>query len=474
GTRALADGATATAAGHFRRSVELTRADLAADRSRRRSRLGRALAPIGGVEDATAAFESAMDDARVARAAGDHSWRTAFATAAEALATLLFERIRFVDAWRLGDAALEEMGEGDDLDTARVRVARSRGRTGETNDASGWVADCERAIEAARAAGDADAEYELRRDLGRARSEAGLATAADWTVLADLARARGDVAAEVSARLMESAYRMDAAPAEALALLAPTRELAVARGLVERLGWLDHAAAEAALGAGEWDMTIEAGLRAATLGERYGYDRISVRSWTALLPAASLRGEREVLERAEAWFDARRGRLPDSPYGRVLHAACGLRIAAGTGRPSEPPDLEHIRPAIGQWIDQGGFEWLAATDAILDAWFADGRLDWVRALADADSPRPPIPPSPAQPAGLELVRIRLEAAVGEPDRDRVGRTRAVLVAFRSIGLPFWEARAIRVLEGLGDAGAAEVGEREAIEARLGVVRPVLQ
>jgi class 3 adenylate cyclase len=474
GARALRDGATASAAGHFRRSVELTRTALAIERSRRRTRLGRALAPIGGVEEATAAFEEAMDDARAARSTGDARWRTTFADAADALATLLFERIRFVDAWRLGDAALEEMGEADDLPTARLRVARSRGRTGETNDASGWVADCERAIETARAAGDADAEYDLRCDLGRARSEAGTATGADWTELAELAATRGDVTGEVSARLMEAAYRMDEAPAETLKRLPPTRDLAVARGLVERLGWIDQLAAEAALGAGEWDTTIEAGLRATTLGERHGYDRISVRSWTALLPAASLRGEREVLERAAAWFAERQGRLPDSPYGHVLHAACGLRIAAGLGQPLDPSDLDQIRPAIPLWIDQGGYEWPAATDAILDAWFAAGRLDWIRVVTEGAAPRLPSEPSPAQLAALELARVRLEAALGEVDREREGRTRRVLAAFRSIGLPYWEARAIRVLEAFGAATAGEAAEREAIEARLGVVRPTLE
>ena len=475
GVRALRDGAVAAAASQLRRAVAATPAESPAELSRRLTLLGRALAPSGGALEAVDVLERAVGAARAARAVGDSGWRALFARAVEALATLHFERIRFTEAWRLGDAALEEMGDLDDLDTARVRLARSRGRTGETNEAEGWVRDCERAIDAARAAGDADAEYEFRRDLVRARGEAGEATVDDWVELGAIARARNDALTEVSARIAVAGYRMESRPADVPDILEPARELSLARGFVERLGWIDQVVAEAGLGSGDWDAAVDAGLRAVELGERHGYDRISVRSWSALLPAASLRGRTDVLEHAAAWFHERTGRLPDSPYGRVLHAGAALHGAAGGVGAATTPDLEHVRPAFRIWLDMGGYAWIAATDAIVDAWFEAGRLDWIdELLAGAGAaPLSPDSPSPTTTAAFELVRARRDlAAVGEPERV-ADRVREQLTILEQLDVPFWIARAIRFLEQAGVATDAEIAERAAIETRLGVVRPTL-
>ena len=475
GRRATSEGAAAAAADLFRRSAAVTRIDSPGDRSRRLTRLGRALAPIGGVDEAMDAFRSAVDAARVARTAGDVSWRTLFANATEALATLLYEQIRFVEAWQLGDAALAEMGDGDDLDTARVRLARSRGRSGETNEAGDWVKDAARALAAARAAGDVETEWEVVRDLARARSEAGLATREDWVELGALARARGDAGLEISARTMETAWLMATAPSEVPAILRPARELAVARGLIERLGWVEHAEAEAALASGDWARAIAAGMRAVQLGERHGYHRIAVRSWSALLPAASLRAETEILERAVAWFKARTGHLPDSPYGRVLYAGSNLWLAWGGVQPVDIPTLEHVRPAFPQWLSNGSYEWLAAGDAILDSWFAAGRLDWVREALDQTLAE--VPTDLFHPALLvgELNRARLAGLDGGDDggRSSAGAARAAIDELRAPGIPFWIARGLRVLEELGAATEDEVAERAGIEQALGVSRPTL-
>ena len=380
--RALADGAGASAADLYRRAAATTREERPADRSRRLTNLGRSLAPIGGADEAIRAFREAIEAARAARTAGDTAWRTRFAQASEALASLLYEQLGFVEAWQLGDAALAEMGGGDDLDAARVRLAGARGQSGETNDAGPWVDQAGRAVAAARAAGDGEAEWAFERDLARARSEAGLATLEDWQALGERARLRGDAGLEVSARTIEAGWRMTTAPQDVPAMLRPVRELAVARGLVERLGWIEHTEAEAALGAGDWALAIEAGMRAVELAERHGYDRIAVRSWAALLPAASLRGERAVLEHARAWFAARAGHLPDSPYGRGLYAGADRWLGGAGVGPLGIPPIERIRPAFAQWRGNGSYEWMAAGDAILDAWFEAGRLDWVGGALD--------------------------------------------------------------------------------------------
>jgi len=474
GARALAEGAIASAADLFRRAVDLTPPDAPSDLARRLTRLGRAVGPIGGVDEAEDAFRRAVDAARRAREAADESWRDRFAEAIEALGALLFERIRFVEAWHLGEAALAEMGDADDLPAARVRLARSRGRTGEQNDATGWVEDAERAVATAAALGDDEAEYEFRSDLVRARAEAGIATADDWTGLAARSRARGDAAGEVTARIMEAGYRLMERPADGPPILVPAREIAVARGLTERLGWIEHATAEAALGSGDWDLAVASGTAALELGERHGYDRIAVRALAALLPVASFRGLTPILERADRWFAARAGNMPDSPYGRVLRAAATLSIAAGGFGPADLPHIDDLRRSIPEWLAQGGFEWLASCDAILDAWFATGRLAWVAEVV-GDAPRLAKvgDPSPATPLGLELHAIRLAASRdGSPD-ELAGRARAVAAGLRAIGARFWVARALSVLELLGRATDPERVEREGIERRLGLVRPIL-
>jgi class 3 adenylate cyclase len=475
GARAMRESAVATAASLFRRAVTVTPHDSPAELSRRLTLLGRALAPSGGALEAADAFQGAIAEARAARASDDPAWRTIFAGAVEALAMLHFERIRFADAWRLGDAALEEMGDLDDLDTARVRVARSRGRTGETNEAEGWVRDCERAIDAAMAVGDDDAEYEFRRYLTGARSEAGEATTDDWLDLRTRARARRDGLTEVNASINLAGYSMESRPADVPVLLEPIRELAVARGFVERLGWIDQVIAEAALGSGDWDSSIDAGLRAVDLGERHGYDRISVRSWSALLPAASLRGRAGVLEHAATWFGERAGKLPDSPYGRILHAAAALHIAGGDTRAAPVSDLEHVRPAFRIWLDTGGYAWAAATDVIVDAWFAAGRLDWIdELLAGASAaPHSPDSPSPIAAAGFELVRARRDLGAGANAMRAAERVRPQLAILEQVGVPYWMARAIRVLEQCGVATDTEIADRMAIEARLGMVRATM-
>jgi hypothetical protein len=475
GVRAMREGAVATAANLFRRAVAVTPRESPAELSRRLTLLGRALAPSGGALEALDVLEEAIGAARAARAADDPGWRTLFAGAVEALAALHFERIRFAEAWRLGEAALEEMGDLDDLDTARVRLARNQGRFGETNEVDGWVRDCERAIDAARAAGNDDAEYEFQRDLMRARSEAGEATADDWLELGALARARNDALTEGSASINLAGYSMESRPADVPGILEPAREMALARGFVERLGWIDQVIAEAALGSGDWDSAIDAGLRAVELGERHGYDRISVRSWSALLPAASLRGRTRVLEHAATWFAERTGRLPDSPYGRILYAAAALHIAAGGAGTAPVPDLEHVRPAFRIWLEMGGYAWVAATDVIVDTWFDAGRLDWIdELLAEAGAaPLSPDSPSPTTGAAFDLVRARRDLAADGGGMRAADRVRVQLGILEQMDVPYWMARAIRVLEQSGVATDREIAERAAIEARLGVVRRTL-
>ena len=274
---------------------------------------------------------------------------------------------------------------------------------------------------------------------------------------------------------METAWLMARAPAEVPAVLRPARELALAHGLVERLAWVEHAEAEAALAAGDWALAISAGMRAVELGEKHGYDRVTVRTWAALLPAASLRGETAILARAAAWFDARSAGMPDSPYGRVLLAGSRLWLSSAEASEIRLPPIELIRPSFPQWLKNASYEWLAAAEAILDAWLSAGRTDWVaEALGHALGA---VPADPFRPALLafHIDRARLAGR----DADVSGNAAAAAAAhtaieeLRSLGIAFWTARGIRVLEELGLASEMEIVERMAIEEGLGAVRPTL-
>ena len=475
GRHALGEGAPEAAADLFRRSAALTLPGAPVDASRRWTQLGLLLTSIGGLAEAGEAFAGAIDAARLARRQGDSSWRSLFARAAEGRSALLYEQLRFVAAWHQGEADLAELGEGEDLDTARLRLATSRARSGETNDAGPWVDDAQRALEAARREGDQDVVLAAARELARARSEAGLGGIEEWIELGVLAHQRGDAALEVSARTMETSWVMAAAPTAVPEILRPARELAVARGLVERLAWLEHAEAEAALGAGDWTRAISAGMEAIELGERHGYDRVTVRTWATVLPIASLRAETEILDRASAWFDARSGGLPDSPYGRVLLAGCRQWLAeAGRGR--EPlPEVDVLRPSFPQWLTNGSYEWLAASEAVLDGWFRTGHRDWcAEALEPAGGDLPADLFRPALFAfRLDLLRLVVPGASRTALASAESGARSAIGELRLIGLPLWVARGIRVLEELGVATTDDVSERTELEARLGVVRPTL-
>ncbi len=431
------------------------------------------LAPVGGLAEAGDAFSRAIELARTARRAGDATWRTLFALASEGRAGLLYEQLRFAEAWHQGEADLAELGDANDLDAARVRLATSRARSGETNDAGPWVDDAQRVLTAARDIDDPGLELAAARELARARSEAGLGVPEDWIELGLLARQAGDAALEVSAITMQTAWAMASAPSSVPNILGPARELAQARGLVERLAWVEHAEAEAALGAGAWDLAISAGMRAIELGERHGYDRVTIRTWATVLPIASLRADRGVLDQAAAWFDSRAAGLPESPYGRMLLAGSLQWLAAAGVVEASLPPVELIRPAFGQWVANGSYEWLAATEAVIDAWFSAGQLEWLAEALDQAHGEAVIDEFRPAVLAFQLNALHLaglDRSSGAP-AEAAARARTVIDELRSIGLPFWVARGIRVLEGLGGESGAEVAERTAIEARLGIVQP---
>jgi hypothetical protein len=236
--------------------------------------------------------------------------------------------------------------------------------------------------------------------------------------------------------------KLDDEPDEVLGELGKAAELCEAHGLVESRGWCDYAAAEACFGGDRWAEAIDYGLRAISLGERHGFQRLMVRSWFVLLPIARELVRDDLTRRAFATFEARRGREPDSPYARVVATAAHLHFAAAGLEPPFVPDVDERLASFA--LDHAGPSWLAAIGALVDTWTDAGELDG--ALRALDVMRLRLErgaPSVLARAVESVLRARVHAARGD-------RSAAVQEAERALTLlprqdSWWAERARRVL-----------------------------
>ena len=464
----------------LRRAIELTADDRPLDAARRWLDLGQALRRAGKADEAVAALERSLALARAvhARAAppdrGDPpsperaAARSAVARAGSALAELVYEQLRFLEAWQLADALLAEIGPPDDVDAALLVMARAVSRAGETNETDAWIADATAVVATTRAAADRRLELEALLSLTNARGEAGLADADDWRAIAALAGELGDHDVTIRATINAATYVVDERPAEVPAALARARALAEAWGLAERLAWIDYTECEAMLATGDWERGIEAGLRAFDLGEARSFHRVAVRTLSALLPMASLRERVDVVARAHAWYErAARRSLPDSPYGRVLHAAAATWFAASGLVSPALPDPSHLRDGLR--LEPSGPAWLACVAAILGAWRSADRIDDCRDALEGirDAQRRAASPSTLADGAIGVEAAATEAAGGDPAA-AAALARAALGPLREIEAPWWIARALRILERDDAATDVERSEAAEIEHRLGL------
>ncbi len=352
-------------------------------------------------------------------------------------------------------------------------MARAMGRAGETNETAEWIEDATAVVATFRAAGDRRLELEALLGLAAARSEAGLADADDWRTIATLARELGDHDVTIRAIVNTATYLIDERPVDVPSALGPARELAESWGLSERLAWIDYADSEAALVSGDWERGIAAGLRAFELGEARSFHRVAVRTLSALLPMASLRGRHDVVTRAHDWYDlAARRSLPDSPYGRVLHAAAATWFATAGLIPPQLPDPRHLEDGLR--LEPSGPAWLSCLATILGAWRTAGRIDLCRdALASiVEAQRQAVLPSTLADGAIGVERAMAEAAGGDPAAV-VRLARSALVPLREVGAAWWIARALRTLERVDAATNDEQREAAAIERRLGLGGPAV-
>ncbi len=119
-----------------RRAIELTADDQPVDAARRWLELGRALRRAGKADEAVAAFDRSLALARELLAGADpasaarSTARTAVASAGSELAVLAYEQLRFLDAWRLADRLLAEIGPPDDVEFGAPRHGPGHGPGG--------------------------------------------------------------------------------------------------------------------------------------------------------------------------------------------------------------------------------------------------------------------------------------------------------------------------------------------------------
>jgi hypothetical protein len=314
-------------------------------------------------------------------------------------------------------------------------------------------------------------ELQALNSLALARAEGGRDDPQAWQDVAQAARRLGDWSTVVSATTNRIWALIDDHAAQAYAPIEEARQTALAHGLTEDAGWTFYQEAEAAFVHGDWDRAMEAGLRAVDMGEANAYLRLTVRTLHVLIPIASVRGERSVLERAASWYRSLEGKFefPDSPYARIIREAQNLELAAHGLWQAEVPEVE---PRIASFEGASGPSWSAALDRVLRAWVEAGQLDGAeRALERLAATLA----SAAQTTSLELgthdlMRARLTLAKGEMARAAELAT-AALARFRSSEAPWWIAKALRLLERAGGADERLVAEAQRIEAALKATAP---
>jgi class 3 adenylate cyclase len=456
----------------LRRAIDLTAAEAHLERAQRWELLAEATAYAADMDEGAAAFEQAIELYRQAIGAdgGDSdAARRGLARAVAALCDVMYQQLRFAAAGDLAAEVIGELGVPDDGSLSRLLYARAMGRQG----AGGWNdeagADMTRALELARRAGDERLELRALSGLTVARAETGQAEPEEWRVVEELAVRAGDWGQAVSAIHNAGMLLLDDQADEVPPRAGRARELALAHGRTEDVGWSDYLTAEARFLSGDWAGAYESGLRAVDLGEANAYRRLTVRTWHVLVPMASVRDDRALLERAANWYASLAGPFPDSPYARIMRPAQDLAFAEAGLIPAVRLDVE---TRLASYQDEpGGPSWTAAADRVFRHWLETGELDGAtRILAAMTAALPRYPRiSRIGWGSYELLRARLAHARGEAGAVAAGQ--AALDHFRASTAVWWMAKAIRLIERAGGADAALLAEATDIERQLGATAP---
>jgi len=458
---ARAVAAWETAASLAARSVELTPGGERFERARRLLVQGEATASAAGAEAAVSLLRDALADLRALHAEGDPRAREAIGAAGWALGNLLRSQTRFDAAFQLADELIGELGEPADRPVGLLIVERGFGALNARDDYAAARLDAHRALTIAQDAGDAALELEAIVLRTQAEGEAGEDDPSVWDDLARIAAGRGRWDLVASALRVRAGFDWDDDPAASLPLIDEAEEVARVHGLVESLGWMAYARAEAFVSLGDWDAALATGLHAVAYGEERDFYRLVVRSWFALRPIAVARDSGGLLEQAYPRFAARTGVEPDSFFARIVTTAMHLSFADAGLEPAFVPDIELRLPCFD--MDHGAPSWLAAVETVVGAWLAAGELEGVDAgLERMRASLARSSPSRLAVATERLLRARLLV--------RRGDTAEAIVLARSacdVRAPWWRAQASRLVGELANDRAA-LREAERLEAGLGL------
>jgi class 3 adenylate cyclase len=457
-----------------RRSIDLTTDQAITDQARRWELLADATATTIDMDAGVAAYERSIELYRAAIAAKSESTlagaRSGMARAVAALCKTWYEQLRFAESRDLAANVMVELGDLDPLSLGRLIVARTMGALGASGPSADGERQFERAVALARIAGDADFELVAFNALTVLRAESGRATEADWLRLEEMAKARNDLEAAISAATNAVMSKLDDYAADVLPRTARVHELAEARGVYEDVGWSDYLAAEATFVLGNWDRALELGRRTIDLGISNAYRRLTVRTWHVLVPIALVRGDIELLRRAADWYAALSGPFPDSPYARVMRPAQDLAFAEAGLVPAFTLDIE---PRIASYQEEpGGPSWTAAADRVFRSWLETGDVDGAARILGAMSEAMPryVNASSLGRGTYELLRGRLLLA--QSDASAAGDAAyAAITHFRVSKAPWWIAKAIRLKLRAGPSDTALEREVVEIEQQLGAVAP---
>jgi class 3 adenylate cyclase len=478
---ALELAAHETARSLLGRSLELTAADAVLDEARRRLRLGEIAATSADMDEGAAELARARElFAGVLQDGADETReraRAGYARATASLGWIYNEQVAFDRAERLAAETLAEIGDVEDPDTGRLILLRAVSILYGTDELERPLQDVRRALAIAEAAGDRELELDSLVTLTRYEVDAGQAGPEKLRSVERLSRERGRWASAASTMRTEAMLLLETQPREAEAALHRAVELCRARGLQEELAWADYSRAELGLATGDWDAAVTAGLRAIELAERNAYRRPLIRTWYVLMPIAAARGDAALLRRAFEFSLEFRPSFPavPAPWARVMSTAADLRfLAHGWKRTAAyEVDEEACLPAFDDW---GGVpSWHAAAEEVVGSWLKAGAHERARRALDlalAGSARAGRP-SELWLAVERLLRARLLLAEAGPAEEIVQAAREAADRLRPLPARWWSAKAIRLLDQLGEAPRELVAEAEAIEHSLKLPGPAL-
>ncbi len=414
-----------TAAALLGRSLELGE-QAGLDPARRRRLLGEVVAEGGDMDEARAQLERARELA--GPLIGEAEGRQEYAAATAALGRVANQQVRFAEAEQLADDALALLGEADDAETARLLLLRAMGRGMGTDETEEPMRDTERAIALAQRARDADLELDARMFRSSVEEDPARVIA-DLRSVRALASERGRWLTAASARRTEAAFLLDTDPVAAAVALDDAAELAVAHGLREQLAWVEYSWVEYHLVGGDWDAAVGAARRALEIAEANAYTRAAIRTWYAVVPIASERGDEELLRGAHAFAERARAFFPDvpAPWARVMSTAADLRFeAAGLGRTVQyPRDDDAALPAFDTWSFLPSF--LEAADVLLASWEPARAQEAIGRARRHDLP-------PVADGAFAYFAARLGTAPADEAVEKL----------RPAGAPVWLERALRL------------------------------